>query len=262
MTLTSSNPRVLKLVEAAARRFDSVPDHPFASNPEAFVLRRPDNGKWFALFMNVARKRMRLDGEGRVDLVNFKCDPLLYDSLIRTPGVCPPYHMARGRWISVLLDGSAEDELIDALMAQSFRLTGPVRGKSAGAPIHQWIIPSNPKMWDIETEFARRDETMWTQSSRVHVGDAVYIYVGAPYSAIRYRCRALAVDLPSPWAAPDEAARRPKKAMRLKVLKKYDRDAIDRAVMAAHGVTNVRGPRSMPEGLLGEIRRRYPEDEI
>lgn len=52
-----------------------------------------------------------------------------------------------------------------------------------------WLLPCNPKYYDIEGVYNNLESVDWKQSlSKVSVGDVVYIYVSAPISEIKYEC--------------------------------------------------------------------------
>lgn len=109
-----------------------TPDFPWESNPTYAVYRHENNRKWFALVMDIPKSSLGLREEGRIDVVNLKCDPLLTGSLRREKGIFPAYHMSKDKWISVALDGSAADEQIKMLLDMSYELTAlkaPVRKK-------------------------------------------------------------------------------------------------------------------------------------
>ena len=57
-----------------------------------------------------------------MDVVNFKCDPILIDSLRNEDGFFPAYHMNKEHWITVSLDDVC-DEKIKMLLDISFELT-------------------------------------------------------------------------------------------------------------------------------------------
>ena len=61
--------------------------------------------------------------EIRLDILNVKCDPIMIGSLITENGFYPAYHMNKSNWITVALDGSADDEKIKFLLDMSFDLT-------------------------------------------------------------------------------------------------------------------------------------------
>lgn len=62
----------------------------------------------------------------------------------------------------------------------------------------QWIIPCNIKYYDVEGAFNKLKVLDWKQSNKsILVGDEVFIYVGAPIKAIKYKCRVNKVNLTS-----------------------------------------------------------------
>ena len=56
-------------------------DYPWLKYPNYEVFRHCNNQKWFALIMDVPKKKLGLQGEELLDVVNFKCDSLLIGSL-------------------------------------------------------------------------------------------------------------------------------------------------------------------------------------
>lgn len=90
--------------------------------PEYAVFRNPSSGKWFACAMRIKKRLIGL-GDGEIDVVNLKNDPLAIEFLLPTDGLFPAYHMNKTHWITAALDGSVSDELIKALTCESFDLT-------------------------------------------------------------------------------------------------------------------------------------------
>ena len=99
------------------------PDHPFPMDDVSSVFRHIDNRKWFALLMNVPYRTLGIAKDGDVDILNIKCDPLVIGSLRGKAGFLPAYHMNKDKWITILLDGSAEKEEIIPLLAMSYSMT-------------------------------------------------------------------------------------------------------------------------------------------
>lgn len=112
-----------ELQKYIAEAYSTAPDFPWESTPDAAVYRHENNRKWFALVMTIPKARLGIRSDGMIDIVNLKCDPLLVGSLRSEPGVFPAYHMNKDKWISVALDGSADDEQIKMLLDMSFELT-------------------------------------------------------------------------------------------------------------------------------------------
>ena len=112
--------------------YATLPDYPWADTPRAAVFRHASNRKWFALMMEVPRSRLGLPGAEPLDIVNFKCDPILIASLRGEPGIFPAYHMNKASWNTVALDGSVPAETIELLLDVSYELTKPkIRRKAA-----------------------------------------------------------------------------------------------------------------------------------
>ena len=109
------------LIRYVAERFSTDPEYPW--DDENFIFRHRGNRKWFAVAMRVPYRRLGIDREGLADIVDVKCGPLLMDAYRRQPGILPGYHMNKDNWITVLLDGSAEDALIRELFEISYDMT-------------------------------------------------------------------------------------------------------------------------------------------
>lgn len=98
-------------------------DYPWRKYPNYAVFRHGDTRKWFALIMDVPRNKLGLQGAEPLDVVDVKCDPFLIGSLREEPGFFPAYHMNKGTWITVALDGSVADDTIAMLLDMSYQLT-------------------------------------------------------------------------------------------------------------------------------------------
>ena len=234
----------------AEEQYGDRPEYLWRTSPHNAVLRHPENRKWYAVLMQVSREKLGLAGAGPVDIVDLKCDPALAGSLRLAPGILPGYHMHKGNWITLVLDGSVEEETVRFLLDRSHSLTAQGAGTKPPAGGRTWLIPANPKYYDVEAAFAAQDTIRWKQSSRVAVGDTIYLYVAAPVSAILYQCKAVEVDIPF------RRTRGPVKlerVMEIQRLHQFRPDQLTLDILRSHGVYAVRGPRSVPEPLLEEI---------
>ena len=73
--------------------------------------------------MEVGRDKFGLSGDGEVDILNVKSDPMLIGFYRTQEGFLPAYHMNKESWISILLDKPELDDVIKKLLALSFELT-------------------------------------------------------------------------------------------------------------------------------------------
>ena len=98
------------------------PDYPFEEDFETAVLRHGSNRKWYALVMRIPRRKLGIDSDVAVDVVNLKLPTEMFGSFGASDGVYPAYHMNKLHWISVVLD-DASDDLISFLTNVSFEAT-------------------------------------------------------------------------------------------------------------------------------------------
>lgn len=127
------NELMIRIFDYVRHHYGIEPDCPFSTDPDIPVLRHIGSRKWFAIFMNVSRSVLRLEGEDRVDIVNVKCDPILSGSLRLQEGYLPAYHMNHDQWLTILLDGTVPLEDIISLIDMSYELT-MIRKKSRSKP--------------------------------------------------------------------------------------------------------------------------------
>lgn len=103
--------------------YNAESDYPWLKYPNYEVFRHSNNRKWFALIMDIPKNKLGLPGTDIIDVVNFKCDPLLIGSLLKEAGFFPAYHMNKESWITVALDKSVNDDTIKMLLDMSYDVT-------------------------------------------------------------------------------------------------------------------------------------------
>ena len=261
-------------------------DRPFEDKEGGAVFRVPGNERWYALVMRVPRNKLRTEAqieqeradkaaekkareEARargeklpsrrkkpaeeepelVEIVNVKIRPERREELLGRPGIFPAFHMSHTKWVSAVLDGTISDEEVMDLISESHALVGG-KSQKGGKEIHAWLIPANPAYFDVDAGFEAEDILFWKQSSSVHVGDEIYMYVGQPVSAIRYKCVAVEVDIPSHLSSEHVKL---DTLMRIRLLAKLDKEVFTWEALGLYGVRAVRGPRSIPEKLKRDI---------
>ena len=109
-------------IEYCFNAYAVSPDYPFDDWMESAVFRHADNKKWFAIAMTVSRRKLGLDSDELVDVVNLKLPTEMFGSFGASDGVYPAYHMNKLHWISVLLP-DAPDDVVQLLTNASFETT-------------------------------------------------------------------------------------------------------------------------------------------
>lgn len=120
MNLTSNNAILNKVVEYVQTKYQAKIDFPWYKYPDYFVIRNKNN-KWFGIVMKVPYKKFNLNKEDLVDVLNVKIDDHgLYDIVVDNKTIFPGYHMAKHKWISILLDCSVDIKKTFRLIDESY----------------------------------------------------------------------------------------------------------------------------------------------
>ncbi len=235
------------------KKYKASPEYLWKRYPDYAVFRHEDNRKWFAIIMDVNADKLGLPGTERIDIIDVKIDDLmLRDILLQQEGFLPAYHMNKGGWITILLDGTVKVDEICNMIDASFLDTASKKKKDKFRQPKEWLVPANPKYYDIEHAFDNVDEIDWKQGTGIIKGDTVFMYVGAPVSAILYKCKVTEVDIPYDY---EDKNLKITALMKIKLQKRYkpDKFTFDR-LKSEYGIYAVRGPRGIPNSLSAALK--------
>ena len=115
----------------------------------------------------------------------------------------------------------------------------------------EWIIPCNLKYYDVKGAFSKFKAIDWKKSAKnICVGDIVYIYVGKPISAIKYKCRVNKTNLSkveiddSEFVINGENYENYGNHMELELIREYAGTELTREMLVENGLKgNIQGPR-------------------
>lgn len=193
--------------------------------------------------MNIYKSKIDKKCTGEVEVINIKLDEQKVSTLLNKKGFYPAYHMNKRNWITIILDNTLTDEEIIEYIKTSHKYTETP---------NEWIIPSNPKYYDVINCFNSKNIIEWKQSNNIKIGDIIYLYVAHPYSAILYKCEAIEVNIPYEYKDKNLSIN---KIMRIKLLEKYDQNKYTFSKLNKYGIKAVRGPRIMPQILSDEMNK-------
>lgn len=242
------------VVEYIKKKYKVQPTYPWRRYPGYAVFRHEDNNKWFALAAEVPGEKVNAPDRDYVDVINLKVDDLIFrDILIREEGIMPAYHMNKQHWITVILDGTVPQEQVFALIDMSFMATASIKKKQKMRPPKEWIIPANPKYFDIVHAFDEQKEINWKQGAGIKKGDTVFIYVGLPVSTVLYKCKVIETGIPYDFRNGSLTIRT---LMKIRLQRRYPADRFTFDVLKAeYGIHAVRGPRGIPDSLSVALKR-------
>ena len=222
----------LEVSEYMAKQYGDKPEFLWKKYPGYAIYRNHNSNKWYGIIMNVDGSKIGLDKK-EYEILDVKSDPHTIESLKKEKGFHEAYHMDKDKWITIVLDGSVDIEIIKSLIDYSYQMVD-----TADA----WIVPANPKYYDVMHMFDKKGEGIWKQSSDVHVGDIVYLYVADPYSCVMFQCTATKIYIPYEYKDKNVSMNY---VMSLKLLKRYKEGKINFKYLNSLGIKAIRGPRRL-----------------
>ena len=242
-----------EVLDYAEKKYGTKPEYLWKRFPDYAVLRHEDNQKWYGLIMNISYEKIDAKKSGSVDILNIKLDDiLLADMLTRQNGYYTGYHISRGNWLSVALDGTVDIKSVCGLIDTSYNVTASKQKKQKLRPPKEWLIPANPKYYDMLHAFDETDIIDWKQGAGIKKGDTVFMYVGSPVSAILYKCEVTETDIPYDYHTKELTIT---KLMKIKLQKRYKPDSFTfERLKSEYGIFAVRGPRNVTNSLSRALR--------
>ena len=222
-------------------KYNTEPEFLWEKFPGYAVYRNESNNKWYGIIMNLDLSKLS-NSYGEVEIINVKLDENKIQELLKQKGFYEAYHMSKTDWISIILNDTLKDEEIIFLIDDSYNLISEPE---------EWIIPANPKYYDVINCFNDTDEIIWKQSSNIHVNDIVYLYVADPYSKIMYKCMAIEVDIPYEYKDKNVSMSH---VMRIKLLKKLENKDYTFEYLNKLGIKAIRGPRKINKDISDKLK--------
>ena len=211
-------------------KYNVIPEFLWESNPNYGIFRNKSSNKWFGVIMNIDRSKLNPNESGEVEVLNVKLDDLV-NTYLKEEGIYPAYHMSKKSWVSITLDNTLSNKEIMSLIEISFDLSNRKK---------EWIIPANPKYYDIVNAFNDRDTITWRKSHNFMINDIVYIYITEPYAYIMFKCVVISLD---------------EEIIKLKLIKRYNDNEFTFERLKNCGVKSVRSPRGITSKLSEELNK-------
>ncbi len=213
-----------RIVNEIIKKYNVSPEFLWDKYPSYGIFRSKTSNKWFAAILNVDKSKVINNESGEIEIINVKVDDLV-NSYLKEKGIFPAYHMSKKSWITIILDDTCKDEKIMDLIDISYEL---VNKKST------WIIPANPKVYDIISDFKKSDIMTWKHQSSMELGDIIYIYMTKPMGYIKYKSQIIDIN---------------DNIMTIKLIKEFDDNLLTFDLLNNYGLKSVRSPRRIPDKL-------------
>ncbi len=90
--------------------------------PDNAVWRRKDNRKWYAAILTVVGKKIGLNTDKNVEIIDLRMDAVQRELILSREHYYPGWHMNKKSWYTLVLDDSIPDEEIKQRITESYEL--------------------------------------------------------------------------------------------------------------------------------------------
>lgn len=112
-------PLANQITDLIKEKYGDLPEFLWEKLPEHGVFRNPQSQKWYAVILRIDKSKLDKSANGEVEILNIKLDDSEIEDLLKVKGFYPAYHMNKKSWISILLDGSVDENKIMNLLEKS-----------------------------------------------------------------------------------------------------------------------------------------------
>lgn len=111
-----------QIIKYIKEKYGTENEYLWKKSPTSSIVRRKDNQKWYAVFMNISKRKLGLEFEENIDIVNIRVENTNIENLLNKKGYFPAYHMNKKNWISICLDGEIKNDEIFLKIDKSYDL--------------------------------------------------------------------------------------------------------------------------------------------
>ena len=111
-----------EIVDYIKNKYGEELEFLWEKSPKTAVVRRKSSKKWYAVILTLSKRKLNLDSDEAVEIINLHNSPEKIEKLIDNKRYFPAYHMNKKHWCTICLDGTVELEKIYRLIDISYEL--------------------------------------------------------------------------------------------------------------------------------------------
>ena len=111
-----------EVVDYVKNKYGDELEFLWEKSPKTAVIRRKNSNKWYVLILTLSKRKLNLDSDEAVEIINLHNSPEEIEKLIDNKRYFPAYHMNKKHWCTICLDGTVELEKIYKLIDKSYEL--------------------------------------------------------------------------------------------------------------------------------------------
>ena len=111
-----------EIVDYIKNKYGDELEFLWEKSPKTAVVRRKSSKKWYAVILTLSKRKLNLDSDELVEVINLHNSPEEIEKLIDNKRYFPAYHMNKKHWYTIYLDGTVELKEIYKLIDISYEL--------------------------------------------------------------------------------------------------------------------------------------------
>ena len=111
-----------KIIEYVKDKYGDELEFLWEKSSKNAVIRKKDSKKWYAVILTLSKRKLNLDSDEAVEVINLHNSPEEIEKLIDNKRYFPAYHMNKKHWYTICLDGTVELKEIYKLIDISYEL--------------------------------------------------------------------------------------------------------------------------------------------
>ena len=116
------SPQAKAVIEYIRKTYGDELEFLWEKFPKNAIWRRKDNKKWYAALLVISKRKLNLDEDGEVEIVDLRADAKLIEGLVDNRTIYEGYHMNKKHWITICLDHTLPSEKIFEFVDESYAL--------------------------------------------------------------------------------------------------------------------------------------------
>lgn len=115
------------LIEHVRYTYGDEPEFLWEKFPDNAIWRRKDNRKWYGALLTVSKKKLGLESDEIVEIIDLREQPEMIKSLLEQDNYYPGWHMNKKHWYTIILDGKVPFDEICRRIDVSYKIAGNKR---------------------------------------------------------------------------------------------------------------------------------------
>lgn len=234
---SSQTKRIIKYIK---EKYNDNLEFLWKKSPNNAIVRNKENNKWYCVILTIDKNKLGIKSNDTIEIIDLLNKKEEIEKLVDNKKYFPGYHMNKKSWFTIILDDTLPDQEIINYIDNSHKFV---------ETSNEWIIPANPKYYDIIEHFNNFNTITWKKPNNIKVGSTVYIYMSKPYASILYKCKVININ-----------DKHQPNTMDLKLIENYDTNKYSLEKLKSYGISAIRSPRRLSNKLndlekLSEINK-------